>query len=183
MKAKCNIPDCPYVCRSKGIIDVEENSLHEDEDGNMFYTGVCYQCKPAEITDIPYEGVFDEASGIEEDLSSADIKIGNACSAFVVSCNEIEHVIEMRLKQRNGQYAIVPFKILDDHPWNIARQLITAKSYPVILENPRERGNLNLQLMFRKIKNDNRDQFYRYIHTARIGSKAAYELKPFPKSL
>ena len=62
MKAKCNIPDCPYVCRSDKLIDVEENSLHEDEDGNMFYTGVCYQCKPAETTDIPYENVINKTS-------------------------------------------------------------------------------------------------------------------------
>lgn len=181
LKAHCNIPDCPYICRTGKIVDIEDDSLHEDEYGNMFYTGVCYQCKPAEITDIPYEDVFENANDTEEDSSFGDIKIGKACADFVLRCNEIEHVIEMNTPLRNSTPAIVKVTIHDENAWSVAKQLVSADGYPVIIKNPRENGPLNMALLFGRTKGDNREIFYRHVYTTKLGKVWAYELRSIPK--
>lgn len=183
IKAKCNIPDCPYICRSRKIITIEDDSLNEDEDGNMFYDAVCYQCKPAQPTKIPYEDTFeDDAETTLNSCEQGDVKIGNACKSFVLRCNEIEHSIRMITPLRNNASAVVTITIHDENAWNVAKQLVSADGYPIIIKNPREKGPLNMSLLFERTKGDNREIFYRHVYTTKLGKAWAYELRSLPKT-
>ena len=100
---------------------------------------------------------------------------------FITSCDDATHTITMKVYDAKGKLVEFPFKITSKTCWFVIRQFADAESTPVILEKPEGRKALNLKSMFRKAKGDNRDSFYNYIYTAKIGSKASYELRQIPK--
>ena len=100
---------------------------------------------------------------------------------FITSCDDATHTITMKVYDAKGKLVDFPFKITSETCWFVVRQFADAKSTPVVLKKPEGRKTLNLKSMFRKAKGDNRNLFYNYIYTVRIGSKAAYELRQIPK--
>lgn len=108
-------------------------------------------------------------------------KINSGAHPFITSCDDATHTITMKVYDAKGKLVDFPFKITSETCWFVVRQFTDAKSTPVVLKKPKGRKTLNLKSMFRKAKGDNRDSFYNYIYTAKIGSKAAYELRQIPK--
>ena len=108
-------------------------------------------------------------------------KANGGAYPFIVSCDDATHIITMKVYNAKDNDVVFPFKIISETCWFIIRQFADAKSTPVILRKPKGRKTLNLKSMFRKAKGDNRNLFYNYIYTVRIGSKAAYELRQIPK--
>lgn len=108
-------------------------------------------------------------------------KANGGAHPFITSCDDATHTVSMKVYDAKGKLVDFPFKITSETCWFVVRQFADAKSTPVVLKKPKGRKTLNLKSMFRKTKGDNRDSFYNYIYTAKIGSKAAYELRQIPK--
>jgi len=102
---------------------------------------------------------------------------GAACRDFVLSCNPATREIVIDALTDKRMRAVTTCKITDDLAWDVAVQLVTAERYPIVIENPRRHGKLDLAKMFRVNRHDNRNVFYGFIHTSKIGMNAAYELR------
>lgn len=127
--------------------------------------------------------MFDEAAFQKSklELPQEEDTSGGKVYHFIVSCDDATHTITMNVFNGKGKPVAFPFKIASDTCWSVVRQFADADSSPVVLKKPKGRKALNLKSMFRKTKGDNRDLFYKYIYTVKVGSRAAYELRQVPK--
>ena len=131
--------------------------------------------------DAANEEWIERQAGIGNDTGGRTPETNSGAYPFITSCDDATRTITMKVFDAKGKLVDFPFKITSETCWFVIRQFADAESTPVILEKPKGRKTLNLISMFRKSKSDNRDSFYNYIYTAKIGSKAAYELRQIPK--
>ena len=156
------------------------NKSSDDNLSEKIVAKLSKQPLPARLVDVaPSAGKSLRAA--MKDPGGRPPKINSGAHPFITSCDDATHTITMKVYDAKGKLVEFPFKITSKTCWFVIRQFTDAKSTPVVLKKPKGRKTLNLKSMFRKAKGDNRDSFYNYIYTAKIGSKAAYELRQIPK--